>query len=108
MDYGSAGVWMLENLRSKKYDTEATVDPTFQTLFDNTPAGFAYTTNAPRWANPGIAGGNGTDSKYFEMDQSLGLLYNIPAVFGLKGSLHATHNIQGLALSRWMENTIIQ
>lgn len=106
MDYGTAGVWMTENLRVKQYDTESEVyahNPTYVNLMKNYTGGWKGTLVEPTWSYPGRPGiDDGLSTYLFDLDPSIGLMYNLPATLGKSGQINGIGtDWQGICPNGW-------
>lgn len=79
-DFGAAGMWMIENLRAKKYADGTLLDPSNPNTAQSTTARYwAYPGPGvvPNPLPPGATGAiDGTDPYYLNQQPALGLLYN--------------------------------
>jgi len=106
MDYGTAGVWMTENLRVKQYDTESEVyaqNPTYVNLMKNYTGGWKGTLVEPTWSYPGRPDiDDGLNTYLFDLDPGLGLMYNLPATLGKSGQINGIGtDWQGICPNGW-------
>lgn len=99
--FGSAGTWMVQNMRARSFDSEAGTSMTF-------PAAPSWgDKSTPNWSYPGLQNGNGKDPQYYENNPSIGLLYNLAGALGLPEHSNNTQ-IQGICPNGWYIPTITE
>lgn len=100
-DFGTAGVWMLQNMRAKSYSQSPGNPPVLRNSANVALRSYLYPS--------ATANSNGLDSTLYYQDKSIGLLYNYAAATNLENNVaidqggdYPSHPVvQGICPAGW-------